>query len=129
LQSANFAWCGTATSHRATSSSLTLQHRPIAPCRRQLSHRATQKARFRPSKSCQPPLGDVGIAIFRTSAALHGILQSLRHRLRLCDWEQTLQDWGQTLQDSLISVILHAFLTDILILMDVGRSDGISSAP
>ena len=47
----NFARCDTTTSHLATLSCRTLQHRAIAPCHFRLSHPATQKARFLPLKS------------------------------------------------------------------------------
>ena len=42
----NFARCDTTTSHPATLSCRTLQHRAIAPCHFHLSHSATQTASF-----------------------------------------------------------------------------------
>ena len=57
----NFARCDTTTSHPATLSCCTLQHRAIAPCHFLLSHPATQKARFLPPKSTLPdPFPAVG---------------------------------------------------------------------
>ena len=46
----NFARCDTTTSHPATLSCCTLQHRAIAPCHFRLSHPATQNDSFGPLK-------------------------------------------------------------------------------
>ena len=60
----NFARCDTTTSHPATLSHHTLQHRAITPCHFLLSHRATQKARFLPPKSTLPdPFPAVGVDV------------------------------------------------------------------
>ncbi len=47
----NFARCDTDTSHPATLSCCTLQHRAISPCHFRLSHPVTQKGCFLPLKS------------------------------------------------------------------------------